>query len=37
MTPISKLTIILAFVSICVFNAQCKLEIPIVGGRDVLL
>ena len=30
MMPISKVTTLLAFVSICVCNAQCKLEIPIV-------
>ena len=30
MTPISKVTTLLAFVSICVYNAQCKLEIPTV-------
>ena len=30
MTPISKVKTLLAFVSICVCNAQCKLEIPIV-------
>ena len=28
--PISKVTILLAFVSICVCNAQFKLEIPMV-------
>ena len=30
MTPFSKVKTLLAFVSICVCNAQCKLEIPIV-------
>ena len=30
MTPISKVKTLLAFVSICVCNVQCKLEIPIV-------
>ena len=30
MTPISKVKTLVAFVSICVCNAQCKLEIPIV-------
>ena len=30
MMPISKATILLAFVSMCVCNAPCKLEIPIV-------
>ena len=30
MTPISKVKTLSAFVSICVCNAQCKLEIPIV-------
>ena len=30
MTPISKVKALLAYVSICVCNAQCKLEIPIV-------
>ena len=30
MTPISKVQTLLAFVSICVCNAQCKLEISIV-------
>ena len=30
MTPISKVTTLVAFVSICVCNAQYKLEIPIV-------
>ena len=30
MTPISKVKPLLSFVSICVCNAKCKLEIPIV-------
>ena len=30
MTPTSEVTTHLAFVSICVCNTQCKLEIPIV-------
>ena len=30
MMPVSKVKPLLAFVSICVCNAQCKLEIPIV-------
>ena len=37
MTPISKVKTLLAFVSICVCNAQCKLKIPISLAADSMI